>query len=363
MIYKTCSLRGSSGLRSGYKAPLPPPPPPPAFFFLLYLHTPSLLSPTTRANAAYNNTSRGSVHALYEASFQKLTDAVSSDTSTVAHKAHCGRVDVLTLLPYPSSAQATNLRTPASSKKTALPHKHPANHLGNTDFHSHLDILDELNIELKHWQTTGVGKLVWLAKSPFKGGFLADAMGLGKGIQALVAAIQVKRTMSTKSGLTSIVTRAGCVLQWVDEIKRRFKPMDTTRLLDYDIVIFSRDFSSPDIGKASPSRISAIPEWRWGSPRLGSQISQNITVLILGESHDCRNGESLYFDAVKSLEYHHLFMLTGTPMFNRSEDIVHQSRFMLGGGLFSGLEHYRNFSAQVNSSKVPRGLNRIWSQI
>lgn len=40
---------------------------------------------------AYNNTSHGILLALFEASFQKLTDAVSSDTSTVSHKAHCDR--------------------------------------------------------------------------------------------------------------------------------------------------------------------------------------------------------------------------------------------------------------------------------
>ncbi|KAF5661347.1 hypothetical protein FDENT_13542 [Fusarium denticulatum] len=171
---------------------------------------------------AYSNTSHGSVHALFEASFQKLTNAVSSDTSTVSHKAHCGRVD---------------------------------NRLGNTDFHSHLDIFDELNTKLKHWQKGRGGKLVWLAKLPFKGDFLADAVGLGKSLQASAAALEVKRAMPTRPGFIPIATRAGCVIQWADEIKRHFKPeycpwwiildhakIDTALLLDYDIVIFSRDF-------------------------------------------------------------------------------------------------------------------------
>ncbi|KAH7180791.1 hypothetical protein DER46DRAFT_620186 [Fusarium sp. MPI-SDFR-AT-0072] len=60
--------------------------------------------------------------------------------------------------------------------------------------------------------------------SPFKGGFLCDAMGLEESIQALVAAIRVKRTMPTRSGFNAVVTRAGCDLQCVDEIKRHFKP-------------------------------------------------------------------------------------------------------------------------------------------
>ncbi|KAF5558020.1 hypothetical protein FMEXI_521 [Fusarium mexicanum] len=179
--------------------------------------------------------------------------------------------------------------------------------------------------------------MVCLAKSPFKGGFLADAMGLGKSLQALVAALEVKWTMSKRSGFIAIVS----VLQWVDDIKRHFKPIDTTLLLDYDIVIFSHDFlksrykesvtsenlchTGPALGLAKARKIRRGNVER---PNLAlhsncySQFNQNIAVLILDESHDCCNDESLYFDAVKSLKYHHLFMLTGTPMFNRFHDIV-----------------------------------------
>ncbi|EGU79613.1 hypothetical protein FOXB_09896 [Fusarium oxysporum f. sp. conglutinans Fo5176] len=91
--------------------------------------------------------------------------------------------------------------------------------------------------------------------SPFKGGFLCDAMGLGESTQALVAAIQVKKTMPTRSGFIAIVTRAGCVLQWVDEIKRHLKPehhtpysflddpgIDKNCRLQYNIVVSSCNF-------------------------------------------------------------------------------------------------------------------------
>ncbi|EWY93067.1 hypothetical protein FOYG_06414 [Fusarium oxysporum NRRL 32931] len=109
---------------------------------------------------------------------------------------------------------------------------------------------------LKHWQVTGVDKLIWLAKSPFKGGFLCNAMGLGESTQALVAAIQVKRTMPTRSGFIAIATRAGCVLQWADEIKRHLKSehhttysfldddpgIDKNCRLQYNIVVSSCNF-------------------------------------------------------------------------------------------------------------------------
>ncbi|EWZ51619.1 hypothetical protein FOCG_14032 [Fusarium oxysporum f. sp. radicis-lycopersici 26381] len=81
-------------------------------------------------------------------------------------------------------------------------------------------------------------------------------MGLGESTQALVAAIQVKRTMPTRSGFIAIVTRAVCVLQWADEIKRHLKPehhtlysfldddpgIDKNRRLQYNIVVSSCNF-------------------------------------------------------------------------------------------------------------------------
>jgi SNF2 family DNA or RNA helicase len=92
---------------------------------------------------------------------------------------------------------------------------------------------------------TGVDKLIWLAKSPFKGGFLCNAMGLGESTQALVAAIQVKRTMPTRSGFIAIVTRAVCVLQWADEIKRHLKPVSKFLYLSHTVTYFINRNTTP----------------------------------------------------------------------------------------------------------------------
>ncbi|CCT62682.1 uncharacterized protein FFB20_04345 [Fusarium fujikuroi] len=293
---------------------------------------------------AYNNTSHGSLHALFEASFQKLTDAVSSDTSTVSHKAHCDRNEQH-LLSGLSIIGAGD--EPADAE--FIQHNRPPKYLGNTDFHSYLDIFDELNTELKHWQTARAGKL------------------------ALVVAVQVKRAMPTRSGFNAIVTRVGCVLQWVDEIKRHCKPsiglrgslddpkIDTSRLLDYGIVIFlKRRYQESLTFEGNVERPNAVLHSNYYS-----QVNRNITVLILDESHDYRNEQSLYFDAVKSLKYHHLFMLSGTPMFSRSEDIMRQSRLMPGGGLFSSKEHYKALFYSDAQQQHPTGpplqlFNRLY---
>ncbi|KAF5653353.1 hypothetical protein F25303_2399 [Fusarium sp. NRRL 25303] len=212
-------------------------------------------------------------------------------------------------------------------------------------------------------------------------------MGLGKSLQALVAAVQVKRTMHTRSGFIAVVTQTGCVLQWVDEIQRHFKPercpswtilddakVDTTLLLDYDIVIFSRDSLKSRYKDSvtfeyfcNTGVVLGLPEakkTRRGNverPNLVlhsnyySQVNRNIAVLVLDESHDYRNDKALYFDAVKSLKYHHLFMFSGTPMFNRPHDIVGQSRLMPGGGLFSSKEHYKALLYSDEQQHHPTG--------
>ncbi|KAF5626283.1 uncharacterized protein FTJAE_9750 [Fusarium tjaetaba] len=329
---------------------------------------------------AYRKTSHGSVYALFEASFQKPTDAVSSDTSTASHKAHCSRVDA-------SSNALIQRHILVGGRHGDLPVLVYLAIRGTIDFYVHLNIFDALKTELKYWQRTGVGKLVWLANSSFKGGFLADAMGRGKSLQAMVAALEVKRTMPTRSGFIAIVTRAGCVIQWANEIKRHFKPehcpswiiiddakIDTTRRLEYDIVISSREFLKSRyrdsltfehfchvrvaLGLTEAQKIKA---GRVQRPNLVlhsdyySQINRNIAVLILDESHGCRNDESVYFDAVKSLKYHHLFMLSGTPMFNQFHDIVGQSRLLPGGGLFSNMKHFRSLFYEHEDQRSPTG--------
>ncbi|SCO79245.1 uncharacterized protein FRV6_03458 [Fusarium oxysporum] len=197
------------------------------------------------ASMDHMDAARARLHSLFNASFEKLDDALSNASTTVSHKAHCYRVDIHLLSVL--SIIGTN-EGPAVNNFVE-------DCVGDTDSSPRLDIFHKLNTRLKHWQVTGVDKLIWLAKSPFKGGFLCDAMGLGESTQALVAAIQVKKTMPTRSGFIAIVTRAGCVLQWVDEIKRHLKPehhtpysflddpgIDKNCRLQYNIVVSSCNF-------------------------------------------------------------------------------------------------------------------------
>ncbi|KAM0233549.1 hypothetical protein ACHAP5_010386 [Fusarium lateritium] len=84
-------------------------------------------------------------------------------------------------------------------------------------------MLDGLSTFLKPWQESGAVGLVKLAQSQFKGGFLCDSMGPGKSLTALVAALELRKGLLPNCGFILIVCRAGCVLQWAEEIRRHFK--------------------------------------------------------------------------------------------------------------------------------------------
>lgn len=74
---------------------------------------------------AYNNTSNGSLHALFEVSFQKLNDAVSSDTSTVSHKHLLSGLSIIGAGDKPADAEfIQHNRPPVQAPSDELIQRH-----------------------------------------------------------------------------------------------------------------------------------------------------------------------------------------------------------------------------------------------
>ncbi|KAK3401535.1 P-loop containing nucleoside triphosphate hydrolase protein, partial [Sordaria brevicollis] len=208
-----------------------------------------------------------------------------------------------------------------------------------------------LQSKLQPWQASGVVRLCRLAHSPFRGALLCDEMGLGKSLTALVAAIKLKRDLPG-SGYVLVITRKSCVLQWLDEIRKHFaidhQPsvliLDTGvypayDLLSFDIVICSQSQVRHQYIKHTTQqamdnlriinagdRTSKHPLPILYSP-LYSLLGRNIRVVIFDEAHDARNETTLLAAAVRALEYDHIFLLTGTPVYNHWDDLL--SLFLL----------------------------------
>ncbi|EEU46508.1 uncharacterized protein NECHADRAFT_106052 [Fusarium vanettenii 77-13-4] len=225
---------------------------------------------------------------------------------------------------------------------------------------------------LKPWQQTGQQKLQILAKSVFQGGFLCDSVGLGKSLTSLIAALKLRAELLPKCGFILVVCRPSCVAQWFDEIRTHFdegsRPsciildshdIPVTALLEYDIVICSSGFVKKlhenwmgytnfihcihgmglKTALATFGRRLERPSLPLHSV-LYKELGKEIPVLILDESHDAKNEAGLLNQAIRSLQYRHIFLLTGTPIPNTWRDLAGQTRLLPGGGLFKSSEHF-----------------------
>ncbi|KAJ4218403.1 hypothetical protein NW759_008297 [Fusarium solani] len=108
----------------------------------------------------------------------------------------------------------------------------------------------------QQWMRKGGLKLA--PRSDFRGCILRDAVGLGKSLTALVAALELRDELPQshpRRGPVLVVCRSGCIFQWVEEIRKHWKrahrpsvlvfnnrayPHDA--LTKYDVVISSRTF-------------------------------------------------------------------------------------------------------------------------
>ena len=61
--------------------------------------------------------------------------------------------------------------------------------------------------------------MVHLARSPYRGGILGDAMGMGKTLGIIIAMMEGK---GNRSGYHVVVTTKGATRQWIDELEKNF---------------------------------------------------------------------------------------------------------------------------------------------
>lgn len=142
---------------------------------------------------------------------------------------------------------------------------------------------------------------------PKKGGFLCDEMGLGKTIQtiSLILGNPVKRTL--------IVVPKTIVEQWHREFKK-FAPQlkvsiyDKHKQIEECDVLISSYSSIVQRGEKRDFK-TAIHEVHWNR-------------LVLDEAHEIRNRRSKLFFSLNALMTDIRWMLTGTPVFNSTEDFI-----------------------------------------
>ncbi|KAI1647842.1 P-loop containing nucleoside triphosphate hydrolase protein [Daldinia loculata] len=264
-------------------------------------------------------------------------------------------------------------------------------YLGSPEFKIHIESVTDSGIEantvlpclasiLNPWQAIGQEKLCRLGKSSFRGGFLADPVGLGKSLTALIAALRLRDELPAK-GFVLVVCRKSCTFQWYDEIQRHFKKdqrpsavvLDRTdypvrQLLKFDVVITSHSFVRQRyldlyLYESFHDTVSgmslAVARDVFGvnglkkiymplhSP-LYEILNRPTSVLIFDESQDAKNSDTALWAALKSLKYQAIFLLSGTPAYNTLDDIYGQMSLLPGCPILS-LQH---FQALFNTGKI-----------
>jgi SNF2 family DNA or RNA helicase len=156
---------------------------------------------------------------------------------------------------------------------------------------------------------------------------LADEVGLGKTIEAgLVLAEMRQRGLADK---TLVVTPAGLVGQWQEELDRKFLLPSVVpragawdRSADRPVVVASLAAARRD-----PLR-SALAQQRWD-------------LVVIDEAHRVRNPRNASGRLARALSTRYLLMLTATPVENRLDDLF-ELVSLVAPGLLGTAKEFRN---------------------
>jgi superfamily II DNA or RNA helicase len=203
-----------------------------------------------------------------------------------------------------------------------------------------VELPEDLNAELRDYQSQGVDWLGFLREQQF-GGILADDMGLGKTIQALTV---------LKKGEKSLVVAPTSVLHnWLVE-SGRFRPGIKTcryhgphRKLDpeADLVVTTYGVLRMDIEKLGKIEWNAV---------------------ILDEAQAIKNPESQSAQAAFALKSDFRLAMTGTPVENRLDELWSQLHFT-NPGLLGGRTDFRNRYSQPIAMGEPGVAKHLRARI
>lgn len=183
------------------------------------------------------------------------------------------------------------------------------------------EIPKDLNATLRDYQIDGLNWFKTLEKCGF-GGILADEMGLGKTLQTITF------LLSEKDKKSLIITPTSVVYNWKKEFEK-FAP-------SLKIVVAHG-------GKKEREKIiSNIDSYdviltTYGSLRNDIEKYEeiNFDYCIIDEAQNIKNPTAISTDAVKSINAHSKFALTGTPIENNLLELWSIFDFIMPGYLYS----------------------------
>ena len=166
----------------------------------------------------------------------------------------------------------------------------------------------ETKVPLFPYQREGMLHLAFTERA-----LLADEMGLGKTIQAIAACALLHRLGKARRAL--VVTPASLKTEWEEQIRN--SPRSITRSFSAAKPAASRLMKPAQARPFSPLSTTS----RWWPTRWMSTPGWRPDIVVLDEAQRIKNWSTKTAQAVKRLRSRYAFVLTGTPIENRIDEL------------------------------------------
>ena len=170
---------------------------------------------------------------------------------------------------------------------------------------------------------------------------LADEVGLGKTIEAgLVLAELRLRGLADR---TLVITPAGLVTQWREELERKFgMPTTVPGADDGGVLVVSLAAARRD-------------------PLKSALIADPWDLIVVDEAHRVRAPRSASGQLIRQLRSRHLLLLTATPVENRLQDL-YEMVSLVAPGLLGTAAQFRAAHGTAAADSEPRNVSALRKQ-
>lgn len=208
-----------------------------------------------------------------------------------------------------------------------------------------------IKAEFRDYQKKGFNWL-WFLYTYGLNGILADDMGLGKTLQALTLIQKAKETDGSAASL--VICPTSVVFNWeaeIDKFTPGLKCLNLTgatrkglfkHINDYDIVITSYALLRRDIDQLKHIEFRSI---------------------ILDESQNIKNYESLTAQSAKLLKASHKLALSGTPIENRLSELWSAFDFLMPGFMYDINEFNYRYAVPIQEKGDRTVEHRLKKQV
>ncbi len=210
---------------------------------------------------------------------------------------------------------------------------------------------EKVNATLREYQERGLSWL-WFLYQYGLNGILADDMGLGKTLQMLALLQKAKDEKGSKPSL--VIAPTSVVFNWENEINKFTPDLSVLNLTGVDRHDYFKQIKKYDIVLTSYALVRRdIELYR----------KFDFRMIVLDESQNIKNHESITAQAVKRINSDHRFAMSGTPIENSLSELWSVFDFLMPGFLYDLPEFKYRFIVPISEKGDTSVENRLKKQI